>query len=179
MMSKKDKPAVAAPTEPSAAAVIDPIAAVAEIDAVVAAEAAPLAISAEMEPPKPGEQCKLCGHMNDDKDEAKTTAAAATALAVQPAAAAAAAPAAAIYGEAEIRETMEVCQLAKLSLADTQVFIQAKTPVAKVRDAVIAKMAARSDALQTTATPLAEASSLTGWDNVAAKVNKEFGVPPK
>lgn len=151
-----------------------PPAALSEPNAV-AAEAV-IASKADMEPPEPGEKCKLCGQMYEpdepDDDDAKKAAADPATQATSPS-----------YGEAEMRETLEVCALAKLPISAAQDFIKAKTPVAKVRDAVIAQLAKAADAQQIERVTIVggadggqDATRMASWRETQKKLKAELGI---
>lgn len=108
--------------------------------------------------PAPGETCGTCGQtMPGDKPAAQADAAAV---------------------HTEVSAILDLCATQGVSLAAAGEFIKAKTPLASVREKIAADKAKAADQLQTTATPK-EAVVNAGWDDVTAKVNKEFGVKPK
>jgi hypothetical protein len=80
------------------------------------------------------------------------------------------------YGDAEIKKTFELCKmLKKPEMAEA--FIIAKTPVDKVKDKLIATMAAASDALAIDTTPPETPQAhLDEWKTLQARVKADMGI---
>lgn len=133
-MSKPNAAAAAATT--AAAPVVSATAAQPEPTAVVAA---PTPARAEMTPPEPGEECKLCGAVKP-KATVEAPATAGVAAGATPSA-----QTVAVYGATEIGETIALCKVAKVPSAADH-FIAAKTPLEKVRAQLCEMNAAASDA---------------------------------
>lgn len=70
---------------------------------------------------------------------------------------------------------LDLCASQGVSAARAKSFLDAKAPLDKVRADIAAEKAAAADALKTDATRTMPAVN-AGWDEVAAKVNKEFGI---
>src|SRR5262249_22477483 len=82
--------------------------------------------------PKPGESCTTCGQvMPDDEDD-------------MPADPNASAPG---YTVEMAMETMDLCAIAKVPVADAKAFVKAKTPIATVRGELARRAADATDAL--------------------------------
>jgi ATP-dependent Clp protease protease subunit len=80
------------------------------------------------------------------------------------------------YGETEIHATLDLCTLAGKSKMSAD-FIKAKTPVAKVREALLAARAAASDALDVdTVPPMTPEAHLNEWRGLQARVKAEMGI---
>lgn len=73
-------------------------------------------------------------------------------------------------------QVTEICALAGLSALDAKKHIDAKTPPDKVRAALIKDRADRATADAELNATTKQASATAGWDEVVAKVNKEFGI---
>lgn len=90
------------------------------------------------------------------------------------------------YGAAEMSETLEICTLAGLPISAANKFIADKTPVSKVREAILASRASKSDALDVTShvTEMAGANGeaissearMTSWHETQVRVRQELGI---
>ena len=104
--------------------------------------------------PAPGETCGTCGQtMPGDKPAASAE-------------------------QIDVNAILDLCATQGVSLDQARAFVASKTSLASVREKIAADKAKAADQLQTTATldkPVVNA----GWDDVTARVNKEFGVKPK
>jgi ClpP class serine protease len=143
---------VAAQNAPAPAAAVAPV-----------AEAPPAAVAAAK--PGPGEKCATCGHVmpeNDGDDDGKRDPdASANAYTVEMAI-----------------ETMDLCAIAKVPVANAKAFVAAKTPLAKVRSDLAARAAAAADALAVDATVKpagsAEQNVAAAWDAVITEQNAKL-----
>lgn len=128
--------------------------------AAAAAEVAPAAVAAAK--PAPGEKCECCGQMMPDDDDADPDSKAALAS----------------YTVEMAIETMDLCAIAKVPVAEAKAFVAAKTPIAGVRAALTAKAAAAADALAVdgTAAPAgsAEQNVAAAWDQVVTEQNAKL-----
>lgn len=146
--------------------------------------------AAEMTPPKPGETCQLCGQMMPDENDgdeggASVTDAAATAEkpTETPASNVTAAQSqSAAYGEAQMRETIDLCHIAGKP-DKARAFIQAKTPVDKVRAALLEEKASADDGRSIERFNPGENSAeresnarMTSWKATQEKVKAELGI---
>jgi len=77
----------------------------------------------------------------------------------------------AAYTAAMMSETLELCTIAGIPLADARAFITAQTPIAKVRADLMARQAKSADEVELMATPARGSSATAGWDEAIAKVN--------
>jgi ClpP class serine protease len=147
---------------------VEIVAAAAETPVAPVAEAAE---SDEDEPgkPGPGEVCATCGQTmpagegTDDKSDGdeKPMASAQTPDV-----------------RSDVTAILDLCASQGIGIEQASQFVKNKATLADVREKIAAEKAAAADALKTSATadkPIENA----GWDDVAAKVNKEFGVKPK
>ncbi len=174
----------------SPAALTAPAAAAAEtLPATAAENAAPQAkkLQADVDPPKPGEKCALCGQvMPDDDDDAgdepgddkeQQARAAAAALAAAPAAAAAAA-----YTADAAAEVNELCTIAGVP-QKAAAFIKAKTPPRQVRSQLAAlAVEASGEEISPSQPPrdgAAEKRVEAAWDEVVAELNAKQGFKKK
>lgn len=78
----------------------------------------------------------------------------------------------------EVTAVLTLCSSQKIDATMALEFVTAKTPIAQVREKIAAHKAAEADRL-TTVTTLDKPVVNAGWDDVTARVNKEFGVKPK
>jgi ATP-dependent Clp protease protease subunit len=78
----------------------------------------------------------------------------------------------------EITQVLALCGSQKIDASMALEFVTAKTPIAEVREKIAAHKAVAVDALLTNPVPTKTVEN-AGWDAVAAKVNKEFGLQPK
>lgn len=144
-------PAAAAPAAATTAAAAAPATVAAAAEVVTAAAKA-----------APGEKCTACGQVVPDDDDADPQASA------QPGG----------YTVAMAMETMELCAIAKVPVADAKAFVAAKTPIAGVRTQLTARAAAAADVLAVdgTAKPAgaAEASVAAAWDSVITEQNAKL-----
>lgn len=81
------------------------------------------------------------------------------------------------YTLAMVKDVTEMCAIAGVSAADVKKHLDAKTPPEKVRAALLKDKADRDAAAEQQLNPTVRQNSATaGWDEVAAKVNSEFGL---
>jgi capsid assembly protease len=121
--------------------------------------------------PGPGEKCKTCGQvMPDDADEdglPRDTNSKATA-----------GSAADGYTMEMAVETMDLCTIAKVQIAEAKAFVAAKTPIVSVRAALAKKAADETNAnvVNGTAQPHEKGAQAVArdWDAVIAEQNERF-----
>lgn len=142
----------------AAAAAADP--------ATPAAAAAAITAAAK---PAPGEKCSTCGQVMPDDDDAKPDPDASA----QPGA----------YTIEMALETMDLCAIAKVPVAEAKAFVAAKMPIAAVRTALTSRAAAATDALAVdgTAKPTgaAEADVAAAWNSVVEEQNAKLPQPAR
>jgi hypothetical protein len=121
-----------------------------------------------------GEKCQTCGQVMPDDDDGDPADPDAKTPPVTPAAAAAPAE----YTVEMAMETMDLCAIAKVPVADAKAFVAAKTPIAGVRTQLAARAAAAADALAVdgTARPTgaSEQAVATAWDEVVTAQNAKL-----
>jgi hypothetical protein len=82
------------------------------------------------------------------------------------------------YGEVEIHATLDLCQLAGVSIEAASALIKKKTPIARVSEALLATAAHAADRLEigtiiSNPTPRAD---LTEWKALQARVKTQMGI---
>ena len=114
-----------------------------------------------MTPPKPGEKCELCGQIMPEQETKKESTAPE-------------------YSTDDITQTLELCTIARLPLAEARAFVAAKTPLPKVRAALAKRAAdAAGDEIDSTLAPPSgknEAAVAAAWDDIVDKQNKKLGL---
>lgn len=171
----------AALATPGAAAAAEPPVpgAAAETPAVAMPQAKKL--NADVDPPKPGEKCALCGQVMPDDDDAGDEPGDDKEQQAR-AAAAPAAAAAAAYTADDAAEVSELCAIAGAP-HKAAAFINAKVPVKQVR-AKLAALAAEAAGEEVSASQpprdgAAEKRIEAAWDEVVAELNAKQGFKKK
>ncbi len=153
------------------------------LPAAAAETAAPQAkkLQADVDPPKPGEKCALCGQVMPDDDDAGDEPGDDKEQQAR-AAAAPAAAAAAAYTADDAAEVSELCAIAGAP-HKAAAFINAKVPVKQVR-AKLAALAAEAAGEEVSASQpprdgAAEKRIEAAWDEVVAELNAKQGFKKK
>jgi hypothetical protein len=73
-----------------------------------------------------------------------------------------------------VAETLDLCAIAGVSADVARGFVQAQTPIAKVRSELMARQAKATDSVDIGTTPPVT-SSTAGWDEAISKVNAQLG----